>query len=57
MKMSTSFLKSAFKAVLGAVLAAKVVPNLAKSWRHQFARSILGASYLSIQADLALALV
>ena len=28
-----------------------------KSWRHQFAQSILGALYLSIQADLAPTLV
>jgi len=50
MKMITTCSKSAYKADLGAVLA------LSKSWRHQFAWSVLETSYLFIQADLVFAL-
>ena len=58
MKMITTCSKSAHKADFGAVLTlSKILQNFAKSWRHQFAWSILGASYLFIQAELVFALV
>jgi len=50
MQMSTTCLKSAYKVDLGAVLT--LSKNFAKSWRHQFAWSILGASYLFIHVEL-----
>jgi len=54
MKLITSSSKVAHKADLGAIFA---LNQIWLSWRHQFARSVLGASHLLIQADLALAVV
>ena len=54
MKMITSCSNSACKAELGVVLA---LSRIWLSGREQFARTILGISYLSIQADLALSVV